>query len=52
MVPGQSESLTVQDLLDNDGSDRAPAESVHEPPETGENASKRGLIQMLQRMSL
>ncbi|CAE7248181.1 unnamed protein product [Symbiodinium microadriaticum] len=29
MVPGQSESLTVQDLLDNDGSDRAPAEIVH-----------------------
>ncbi|CAE7372426.1 unnamed protein product, partial [Symbiodinium sp. CCMP2456] len=44
MVPGQSESLTVQDLLDNDGSDRAPAEIVHDPPETGENASKKARI--------
>ena len=30
LAPGQSESLTVQDLLKNDGSDRAPAETVHE----------------------
>ena len=44
MVPGQSESLTVQDLLDNDGSDRAPAEIVHEPPEAGENVSKKARI--------
>ena len=41
MVPGQSESLAVQDVLDNDGSDRAPAEIVHEPPEAGENVSKK-----------
>ena len=44
MVPGQSESLTVQDLLDNDGSDRAPAEIVHDPPETGENTPKKARI--------
>ena len=44
MVPAQSESLTVQDLLDNDGSDRAPAEIVHEPPEAGENVSKKARI--------
>ena len=44
MAPGQSESLTVQDILDNDGSDRAPAETVHDPPETGENASKKTRI--------
>ena len=44
MAPGQSESLTVQDLLDNDGSDRAPAEIVHEPPEAGENVSKKARI--------
>ena len=44
MVPGQSESLTVQDLMDNDGSDRAPAETVHEPPEAGENVSKKARI--------
>ena len=44
MVPGQSESLAVQDVLDNDGSDRAPAEIVHEPPEAGENVSKKARI--------
>ena len=41
---GQSESLTVQDLLQNDGSDRAPAETVHEPPDLGENAPKKARI--------
>ena len=44
MAPGQSESLTVQDLLQNDGSDRAPAETVHEPPDLGENAPKKARI--------
>ena len=38
------ESLTVQDLLQNDGSDRAPAEIVHEPPDPGENAPKKAGI--------
>ena len=37
-------------LLQNDGSDRVPAETVHEPPDLGENA--QGLIQMLLRLSL
>ena len=44
MVPGQSESLTVQDLLENDGSDRAPANVAHESPEIGENAPKKARI--------
>eukprot|EP00439_Symbiodinium_sp_Y106_P067748 s532_g11.t1 len=44
LAPGQSESLTVQDLLQNDGSDRAPAETVHEPPDFGENAPKKARI--------
>ena len=44
MVPGQSESLTVQVLLGNDGSDRAPADIAHEPPESGENAPKKARI--------
>ena len=43
-APGQSESLTVQDLLQSDSSDRAPAETVHEPPELGENAPKKARI--------
>ena len=43
-APGQSESLTVQDLLQNDGSDRAAAESVHELPDLGENAAKKARI--------
>ena len=44
LAPGPSESLTVQDLLQNDGSDRAPAETVHEPPDVGENAPKKARI--------
>ena len=44
LAPGQSESLIVQDLLQNDGSDRAPAETVHEPPDLGENVSKKAGI--------
>ena len=44
LAPGQSESLTVEDLLQNDGSDRAPAETVHEPPDLGENAPKKARI--------
>ena len=44
LAPGQSESLTVQDLLENDGSDRAPAETVHEPPDLGEKAPKKARI--------
>ena len=44
LAPGQSESLTVQDLLENDSSDRAPAETVHEPPDLGENAPKKATI--------
>ncbi|CAE7244187.1 unnamed protein product, partial [Symbiodinium microadriaticum] len=44
MVPGQSESLTVQDLLENDGSDRAPADIAHEAPEIGENSPKKARI--------
>ena len=44
LAPGQSESLTVQDLLENDSSDRAPAETVHEPPDLGENAPKKARI--------
>ena len=48
LAPGQSDSLTVQDLcsrsLQNDGSDRAPAETVHEPPDLGENAPKKARI--------
>eukprot|EP00439_Symbiodinium_sp_Y106_P077642 s1065_g16.t1 len=44
LAPGQTESLTVQDLLQNDGSDRAPAETVHEPPDLGENAPKKARI--------
>ena len=44
LAPGQSESLTVQDLLQNDGSGRAPAEAVHEPPDLGENAPKKARI--------
>ena len=44
LAPGQSESLTVQDLLENDSSDRAPAETVHDPPDLGENAPKKARI--------
>eukprot|EP00439_Symbiodinium_sp_Y106_P065852 s317_g10.t1 len=44
LAPGPSESLSVQDLLQNDGSDRAPAETVHEPPDVGENASKKARV--------
>eukprot|EP00439_Symbiodinium_sp_Y106_P049166 s1310_g6.t1 len=44
LAPEQSENLTVQDLLQNDGSDRAPAETVHEPPDLGENAPKKARI--------
>eukprot|EP00439_Symbiodinium_sp_Y106_P085477 s397_g28.t1 len=33
MVPGRSESVTEQDLLLQDGNDRAPAEMDHEAPE-------------------
>ena len=44
LAPGQSESLTVQDLLQTDGSDRAPAGTVHEPPDLGENAPKKARI--------
>ena len=44
LAPGQSESLTVQDLLQNDGSDRGPAETVHEHPDLGENAPKKARI--------
>ena len=44
LAPGHCESLTVQDLLQNDGSDRAPAETVHEPPDLGENAPKKERI--------
>ena len=29
LPPGQTESLTVQELLENDGSDRLPSENVH-----------------------
>ena len=41
---GQSESLTVQDLLENNGSDRAPAENIHEPVDLSENAPKKARI--------
>ena len=44
LAPGQNESLTVQDPLQNDGSDRASAETVHEPPDLGENAPKKARI--------
>ena len=44
LAPAQSGSLTVQDLLENDGSDRAPAETVHERPGLGENAPKKARI--------
>ena len=44
LAPRQSDRLTVQDLLQNDGSDRAPAETVHEPPDLGENAPKKARI--------
>ena len=39
LAPGPSESLTVQD-----GFDRAPAETVHEPPDAGESAPKKARI--------
>ena len=45
LAPGSSESLTVQDLLENDSSGRAPAETVHEPPDLGENAPKKARIE-------
>ena len=45
MVPGQSESVTEQDLLLQDGNDRAPAEMDHEAPEaTGELPRKSARI--------
>ena len=44
LAPGPSESLIIQDLLQNDDSDRAPAETVHEPPDIGENAPKKAGI--------
>eukprot|EP00439_Symbiodinium_sp_Y106_P050664 s2170_g6.t1 len=45
MVPGQSESVTEQDLLLQDGNDRAPAEMDHEAPEaTGESPRKSARI--------
>eukprot|EP00439_Symbiodinium_sp_Y106_P009833 s16180_g1.t1 len=53
MVPGRSESVTEQDLLLQDGNDRAPAEMDHEAPEaTGESPRRvRELIQMHLRLS-
>ena len=45
MVPGHSESVTEQDLLLQDGNDRAPAEMDHEAPEaTGELPRKGARI--------
>ena len=45
MVPGQSESVTEQDLLLQDGNDRASAEMDHEAPEaTGESPRKSARI--------
>ena len=38
LEPGQSESLTVQDILKNEGSRRGPADIAHDPPEAAENA--------------
>ena len=44
MAPGQNESLIVPDLLQNNDSDRAPAEIIYEPPDLGENAPKKARI--------
>eukprot|EP00439_Symbiodinium_sp_Y106_P037180 s8000_g4.t1 len=45
MVPDRSESVTEQDLLLQDGNDRAPAEMDHEAPEaTGESPRKSARI--------
>ena len=45
MVPDRSESVTEQDLLFQDGNDRAPAEMDHEAPEaTGESLRKSARI--------
>ena len=44
LPPGQTESLTVQELLENDGSDRLPSENVHDPPESSETVSKKARI--------
>ena len=44
LPPGQTESLTVQELLENDGSDRLPSENVHDPPESSEAVSKKPRI--------
>ena len=37
-------ALTVQELLENDGSDRLPSENVHDPPESSETVSKKARI--------
>ena len=45
MVPDRSESVTEQDLLLQDGNDRAPAEMDHEAPEaTGESPRKSARV--------
>eukprot|EP00439_Symbiodinium_sp_Y106_P042053 s9065_g5.t1 len=45
MVPDRSESITEQDLLLQDGNDRAPAEMDHKTPEaTGESPRKSARI--------
>ena len=44
LAPGPNKSLIVQDLLQNNDSDRAPAGIVHKPPDVGENAPKKARI--------
>ena len=44
LAPGPNKNLIPQDLLQNNGSDRAPAGIVHKPPDVGENAPKKARI--------
>ena len=41
MVPEQSASVTARELLENDGTDGAPAAKAHEIPEASDEAPRK-----------